>query len=253
MNEQFKSRSIWIFHMIYLQKESFVTPEFIFRIGSQISAAGTLITLLREFGGCWGYLHQTDYNFSQSLKPDSGPLSGTPRPKSQWPGDHQVAWTKFALSSTCTQVCLAQLGCLASHPTPCSWPALSAQAHAHAPSHAQVRGRLIHPCPTRPVWAHVPLKELSSMISTLERCRTWPSTGAALLIVGVKPQNFRNEIRKKDRMPSSSSSSQLEMVERIRCDPNRFAYLRVCSKSRHETLGPALWNHLFLGRGGGRM
>ena len=62
MNEQSKSRSIWIFHMIYLQKESFVTPEFIFRIGSQTSAAGTLITLLREFGGCWGYLHQTDYN-----------------------------------------------------------------------------------------------------------------------------------------------------------------------------------------------
>ena len=62
MNKQSKSRSIWIFHMIYLQKESFVTPEFIFRIGSQISAAGTLITLLREFGGCWGYLHQTDYN-----------------------------------------------------------------------------------------------------------------------------------------------------------------------------------------------
>ena len=145
--------------MIYLQKESFVTPEFIFRIGSQISAAGTLITLLREFGGCWGYLHQTDYNFSQSLKPDSGPLSGTPRPKSQWPGDHQVAWTKFALSSTCTQVCLAQFGCLASHPTPCSWPALSAQAHAHAPSHAQVWGGLIHACPTRPVCAHVPLKE----------------------------------------------------------------------------------------------
>ena len=196
MNKQSKSRSIWIFHMIYLQKESFVTPEFIFRIGSQISAAGTLITLLREFGGCWGYLHQTDYNFSQSLKPDSGPLSGTPRPKSQWPGDHQVAWTKFALSSTCTQVSLAQFGCLASHPTPCSWPALSAQAHAHAPSHAQVRGRLIHSCPTRPVWAHVPLKELSSMISTLERCRTWPSTGAALLIVGVKPQNFRKKIRK---------------------------------------------------------
>ena len=44
--------------MIYLQKESFVTPEFSFRIGTQTSAAGTLITLLREFGACWGYLQQ---------------------------------------------------------------------------------------------------------------------------------------------------------------------------------------------------
>ena len=43
--------------MIYLQKESFVTPEFSFRIGTHTSAAGTLITFLLEFCACWGYLH----------------------------------------------------------------------------------------------------------------------------------------------------------------------------------------------------
>ena len=103
------TRHIYIFCMIYLQKESFVTPEFSFRIGTHTSAAGTLITLLREFGACWGYLHQSNHShlFSSSFqKPDGGPLPGTPWPKGQWPGYHQLAWSKFAVSGACAQVCL---------------------------------------------------------------------------------------------------------------------------------------------------